>query len=295
LTRGAALVLAAAIVLGGCGGSGNGEQRKLAAPFAYDKSRPFQLQSEPTTLGGGRVEVRDVSFTGPAGSRLHGYLVAPSDSGRHPAVFYAHGAGGDRQELLQQAVAMARRGAVTLTLTMRYSPTRPTLVPPGLQGVRVNAKVDLDAVREVLRAVDFLASLPSVDEDRFGFVGWSAGARTGAIVAGVDHRIKAFDLLAGGALPMSTYIAQAPKAWQAELEPLFAKIDPLRYVAHAAPSALLFQDGTLDEVFSKEELTTLAREGSEPKELRWYRSGHTPTKQGWRDSREWLADQLELG
>jgi acetyl esterase/lipase len=294
LTRGAALLLAAAIVVGGCGGSGNDEQRKLAAPFAYDKDRPFQLESEPTKLGGGRVEVRDVSFTGPAGGRLHGYLVTPTESGKHPAVFYAHGAGGDRQELLEQAVAMARRGAVSLTLTMRYSPTRPVLIPPGLQGVRVNAKIELDAVREVLRAVDLLTSLPSVDEDRIGFVGWSAGARTGAIVAGVDHRIRAFDLLAVGALPMSTYIDQAPKAWQSELEPLFASIDPLRYVGHAAPSVLLFQNGSFDEVFSKVELTTLARAGSEPKELRWYQTGHTPTEQGWRDSREWLADRLEL-
>ncbi len=94
---------------------------------------------------------------------------------------------------------------------------------------------------------------------------------------------------------MSTYIAQAPEDWRAELEPLFAKIDPLRYVAHAAPSALFFQDGSKDEVMSREELTTLAREGSDPKELRWYDSGHVPTAQTWADSRRWLAERLDLG
>jgi len=297
LTRGLAVVLllGGVLVLAGCGGFDKATNGKLAAPFAYDATRPFQLESKPTKIGGDGVEVRDITFAGPGKSPLHAYLASPSGSGPHPAVIYAHGGGGDRQELLEEAVAMARRGAVTLTLTMSYSSTRPTLVPPGLEGVRVNAKVDLEAVREVRRTVDLLSSLPSVDEDRIAYVGWSAGARTGAIVAGAEHRIRAFDLLAGGALPMSTYIAQAPEDWRAELEPLFAKIDPLRYVAHAAPSALFFQDGSKDEVMSREELTTLAREGSDPKELRWYDSGHVPTAQTWADSRRWLAERLDLG
>lgn len=290
----AALLFAVAVVLGGCGGSDQADQRKLAAPFTYEETRPFHLESEPTKLGEDGVEVRDISFAGPSKNRLHGYLVLPSGAGAHPAVFYAHGAGGDREELFEEAVAMARHGAVTLALTMSYSPTRPTLLPPGIEGVRANANVDLQAVREVRRTVDLLSSLPAVDEKRIAYVGWSAGARTGAIVAGVDHRIRAFDLLAGGALPMSTYIAQAPKEWQPELKPLFARIDPLRYVGHAAPSALLFQDGTDDEVFSKEELTTLANKGSEPKELRWYETGHVPTPKTWADSRRWLADRLDL-
>ena len=69
--------------------------------------------------------------------------------------------------------AMARRGAVTMTLTMSYSPTRPTLLPPGIAGVRANAKVDLEAVRETRRTVDLLSSLPTVDKRRIGYVGWS--------------------------------------------------------------------------------------------------------------------------
>ena len=287
-------LLAVAVVLAGCGGSGTADQRKLAAPFAYDATAPFQLESKPAKLGGKGVAVRDISFAGPAKTPLQGYLIVPSGAGPHPAIFYAHGGGGDRTELLEEAVAMARQGAVTLALTMSYSPARPTRLPPGIDGVRANARVDLEAVRETLRSVDLLRTLPTVDKDRIAYVGWSAGARTGAIVAGVDHRIRAFDLLAGGALPMSTYIAQAPKEWQPELKPLFAKIDPLRYVGHAAPSALLFQDGSNDDVMSREELTTLAKQGSEPKEVRWYETGHVPTPKTWAESRRWLAQKLGL-
>ena len=47
-------------------------------------------------------------------------------------------------------------------------------------------------------AVDLLQSLPQVDDDKIGFVGYGAGARTGAILASVEPRIKAFVLMSGG-------------------------------------------------------------------------------------------------
>ncbi len=47
-----------------------------------------------------------------------------------------------------------------------------------------------------------LQSLPQVDDDRIALVGWSSGARVGAIVAGVDERVKAFDLLSAGSPPV---------------------------------------------------------------------------------------------
>ena len=61
-------------------------------------------RSKPTSFGTSDVRVEDVSFTGPGETRLKAYLLMPSGStGRHPAVIYAHGAGGDRQELLDEA------------------------------------------------------------------------------------------------------------------------------------------------------------------------------------------------
>jgi dienelactone hydrolase len=146
----------------------------------------------------------------------------------------------------------------------------------------------------VRRAVDVLRSLPSVDDDRIGYVGWSAGARMGAIVAGVEHRIKALDLLAGGAVPLDEYLAQAPPEFRGQLEPLLGKTDPLRYVGHAAPSALLFQNGRRDEVVPQAALRALSREGSIPKDIRWYDTGHIPGERAWNDSRRWLAQRLEL-
>ena len=209
-------------------------------------------------------------------------------------MIYAHGAAGDRNELLGEAQEMAGEGAVTLTLEMIYSPERARPLPQGMEGVRENSRREAEAVQEIRRAVDLLQSLDSVDEDEIGYVGWSAGARMGALTSGVEDRIKAFDLIAGGAASVSEYVKVAPVDLQDELTTLLEKTDPLHFVALAEPSELLFQDGRDDEVVPEPALRELADAGSEPKEVRWYDAGHVPTEKMWADSRSWLSDHLGL-
>jgi dienelactone hydrolase len=223
------------------------------------------------------------------------YLVVPQGNGPHPAVIYAHGSGGDRRDLLLSGILLAQKGGVAIALEMNYSRGRAAVsLPEGIRGAEVVARSQIDAVVDVRRAVDVLQSLDYVDEERIGYVGWSAGARTGAIAAGVDHRIQAFDLLGGGALPVSASVANAPRSARPRLRALLNKTDPLRYAAHAAPSALLFQDGRQDEVVPRNALAGLAQAGSKPKEVRWYDSGHAPSDAAWADSLAWLSEQLGL-
>ena len=285
---GLALVLA---LLAACGG---GDEPSVPAPFGYD-SQALDVKRTPTSLGNGDVKVEEISFAGPGETRLTGYLATPTGSETHPAVIYAHGAGGDRQELLDEARSMAERGAVALTLDMNYSPSRRKGLPTtGMEAIRANSDLEVETVKEVRRAVDLLRSLDSVDGDRIGYVGWSRGARMGAVISGIEPRIKAFDLIAGGAAPVSVYLDAAPAELRPELREILEKTDPLSHVAQAAPSELLFQLGRQDKLVPKAALRELARAGSEPKEVRWYESGHSPSEELWADSREWLADELEL-
>jgi len=285
---GPALVIA---LLAGCGG---GDEPSVAAPFRYD-SQALDVKRTPTSFGNSDVKVEEISFTGPGDTRLTGYLATPKASETHPAVIYAHGAGGDRQELLDEARSMAERGAVALTLDMNYSPSRRKGLPTtGMEAIRANSDLEVETVKEVRRAVDLLRSLDSVDGDRIGYVGWSRGARMGAVISGIEHRIKAFDLIAGGAAPISAYLDAAPAELRPELRQILEKTDPLSHVAQAAPSELLFQLGRQDKLVPEAALRELARAGSEPKEVRWYESGHSPSEELWADSREWLADELDI-
>jgi len=287
------LILASAGALTACGGGGNSDSSS-GATFAYDASKPLDLRTKRTVRESG-VAIRDVSFKGASGETIPAYLVLPRGKGRHPAVIYAHGSGGSRRDLLPSAVGLAERGAVALALDMRYSAARSRQsLPQGIDGVKVATDNEIESVVEVRRAVDLLQSLPYVDKHKVGYVGWSAGARTGAITAGVEHRIRFYDLLAGGALPVSNYVAGAPKDSRGEVEDLLGKTDPLHFVAMAAPSSLLFQDGRHDEVVPRKALVGLEHSASKPKQLRWYDSGHVPSQRAWTDSLEWLSQRLGL-
>ena len=284
-----------ALVVAALAGCGSDEKSSVPSQFSYDDSRPLDAQIKPTSFSTNEVRVDDVSFIGPGDTFLNAYLLTPSGSeGRHPAVIYAHGAGGDRQELLGEALQMADKGTVTLALDMIYSTERAKELPEGMEGARANSKLEQEAVKEVRRAVDFLQSRDDVDEDEIGYVGWSQGARMGALTSGVEHRIKAYDLIAGGAAPVSEYVKYAPVDLQDELRTLLERTDPLHFVAQAEPSELLFQDGRQDKVVPEAALKELAQAGSEPKEVRWYEAGHVPTSKMWADSRSWLSDQLGL-
>ena len=284
-----------ALFVAALAGCGSDEKSSIPSQFSYDDSRPLDAQIKPTSFSTNDVRVDDVSFRGPGDTFLNAYLLTPSGSeGRHPAVIYAHGAGGDRQELLGEALEMAGKGTVTLALDMIYSTERAKELPEGMEGARANSKLEQEAVKEVRRAVDFLQSRDEVDEDEIGYVGWSQGARMGALTSGVEHRIKAFDLIAGGAAPVSEYVKYAPTDLQDELETLLEKTDPIHFVGLAKPSELLFQDGREDQVVPEAALKALAQAGSEPKEVRWYDAGHVPTSKMWTDSRSWLSDRLGL-
>ena len=220
-----------ALVVAALAGCGSDEKSSAPSQFSYDDSKPLDVQDKPTSFSTNDVRVDDISFSGPGDTPLNAYLLTPSGSkGRHPAVIYAHGAGGDRQELLDEALKMADKGAVTLTLDMIYSPSRAKPLPEGMEGARANSKLEQEAVKEVRRAVDLLQSRDDVDDDQIGYVGWSAGARMGALISGVEHRIKAFDLLAGGAAPVSAYVSHAPVDLQDELTTLLEKTDPIHFV-----------------------------------------------------------------
>ena len=190
---------------------------------------------------------------------------------------------------------MAARGAVGLSVDspLERTPAAPTL--RGLAGLEQQRDLNVQNVVELRRAVDLLQSLPEVDPRRIAYVGYSAGAKAGAILAGVDHRIKAFDLMSGGAIPVDAYARQVPRSLRARIRAVLGSVDPLRYVGHTSPSALFFQDGLRDRIVPRYALLFLSRAGSHPKRIRWYQAGHPLSRRAYHDQLEWLAARLGLG
>jgi dienelactone hydrolase len=278
------------LALAGCGG---GHSAAPAAPFAYDRGAPLGFHDRGVVNHGYPIRIHDVSYASPRGGAVTGFLAVPPGQGRRPAVIYLHGSGGDRSQMLVQATWMAARGAVAFTIDSPYA-RKGAALEPGLAGLRRQRDLEVQTVVDLRRAVDVLRSRRDVDATRIGFVGWSAGARTGALLAGVEHRIRAFDLMSGGAAPVAAYAAQSPPALRPAVRRILGQVDPLRYVRRAAPGSLFFQNGRRDDVVPRAALVALVKAAPEPKRVRWYDAGHDVGLRAYRDQLAWLSERLGL-
>ena len=209
-----------ALAVAGCGNGSTGDE------LGYDESASLDVHEGARATRDG-VVVQDVSYTS-GDDRVEAYLVSPPGTGgRLPAVVFLHGAGGDRSEQLGTAAALAKRGAIALTIT---APSRQKSAPSGLtseelvrwQGGTIAA--DIVAVR---RGFVVLEANARVEGERLGLVGWSMGGRLASIVAGVDDRVRATVLMSVGADPVSAYVDAAPAELRDVVQEVLEPIDPL--------------------------------------------------------------------
>jgi len=177
---------AALLLVAGCG-------RSSHDPFGYDRGRPLQVRDAGVAATGPGVTVHVVTYA--AAGRINAFVIVPRASGRHPAVLFLHGSGGNREDLLLPAVQLAKRGVVTMTISQ---PNDALTFRP----LVVNAR----------RALDVLAARTDVDADRLGLVGFSLGAQTAAILAGDEPRLKAIGIIAGRGGPVPRYWIRKARA-----------------------------------------------------------------------------------
>ena len=243
------------------------------SPFAYRATAPLGFVDRGRVNDEYPIAVRDVSFFS-QGRRVDGYLAVPPRKGPLPAAIVLHGQGGDRTSMLVQATWLAARGVVVMTLT---APSTTATRPAGMTASKTLAFERDLAVRDVVavrRAVDALARHRLVDERRIGFVGWSLGARSGAVIAGVEPRIDGLALLSGGATPVATYAAAAPVSLRPAIRRALGDIDPLRWVARSRPGSVLLLAGRKDEVVPRPALLALQRSAPPGTDVRWYQADH---------------------
>jgi dienelactone hydrolase len=244
-------------------------------------------------VGTGPVAVHDVSYAS-GGRRLAAYLVVPPLHGRLPAVIVLHAAEGSRASLLPWARWLAARGAVALAVDAPAGRVDPSSLGSGMTGLRRQHALTVQTVADLRHAVDLLASRPDVDAGRIGFIGWSFGARTGALLAGVEHRIRAYDLISAGAEPVAAEVASAPPDVRPEATKLLTDIDPIHGVGRSLPGTVFLQDGAADEIVPQPALDAVAEAAPKGSRVKWYAGGHAPGTAELRDSLAWLSGRLGL-
>lgn len=266
--------------------------------FDYDQSAPLDLQ-EVGSEEKKDITIHDISYASPKGGRVTGYLIVPKGPGPFAGVIVQHGSPGSRDSLRGYAEELVKTGAVALLIDAPFTRREGRFMAFGQRDYdeQIQFMVDLR------RGVDLLQSRPDVDPERIGYIGYSYGAALGGLLAGIEKRIKAFVFAVGDGGLVEHYTYPTPvndvsdevppevfKRWQVLMDP----IEPMRFVAHAAPSALLYQNARNDTLVNSESAKRYQDAGSQPKEIIWYNMGHGLGSEVFRDQINWLSKYIGI-
>ncbi|MBC7929649.1 MAG: hypothetical protein H7Z38_03685 [Rubrivivax sp.] len=282
----------------------------LVREFDYDRKSPLDVRETGRQKRDGATVV-DLSYASPRGGRVPAYLVVPKGRGPFAAVLFGHwmmpgSPLKNRREFLEEAVVMARAGAVSLLIDA-------PLVRPGfaidekdeMRSQVQGAEAGRQQLIDFRRGVDLLLARRDVDARRIAYVGHSFDAHVGAILAGVEKRIGSFVLMAGNYSdeeyvfnPDHTNMLKVRERVGDDNIRAFCREhpwdDPVNFIGHAAPSAVFLQYGSRDEPLSEKWARNNFEMFSEPKKIAFYDAGHALNAEARRERARWLAERLRL-
>jgi cephalosporin-C deacetylase-like acetyl esterase len=272
--------------------------------FDYDQKSPLDVQ-EAGVEQRGNVAIHDISYASPKGGRVPAYLVVPKGKGLFAAVIWGHWYQDgspflNRKEFLDEAVALAASGVVSLLTDGPVARAGFVRDPDPLGDAQINYRVQ--QIIDMRRGADLLLARSDVDPKRLAYVGHSYNAATGAFLAGIDKRFKAFVLMAGN---LSDVVDMKSKDWQEfrkqvgpeKVDAFVAKyswLDQGKYVAHAAPASVFLQYATKEDFLTPERAREYFAIVSEPKVLKFYEAPHALNAEARRDRIAFLVKELNL-
>jgi cephalosporin-C deacetylase-like acetyl esterase len=260
----------------------------LVLDLEYDREKPFELTVEPVAERPGAV-IADCRFDNVEGLPVDAYLVSPKGAQPRAGVVFQHSTGG-RAAFLPEAIRVAQAGGVALCLPVTYQ----------------QSGEQLPMIRQSIFAIRRAADILLRQTDRLGCVGHSAGAMMAATVSGLDDRFSCFVFEVGlSGLSFHFRDSQHPaiQAMRASIEPddfaamldSISPYDAVNFVGSAAPTPLLFQAARFDVGVSVAEYEAFFAAAYEPKELRWYDTGHEANDPAvLADRARFLAEHLGL-
>jgi dienelactone hydrolase len=266
--------------------------------FAYDVNAPLNLQKAVQSTSNG-VEVSTISFTSPDGGSVTGMMFDPvGRSGLRPGIVLMHGMPGNASQLAGYGTGLAGDGAVVIAIDAPFA----RRTGQAVRFIEADRAEQIQLIKDLQRAVDVLRAHPNVDAERIAYHGTSYGGAMGALFVGIERRLRAAVLVVpdGGLVSHFTgpedmnFMASLPcaerNAWLQAMTP----IEPIRFIPHAPPTALLVQSGRSDDLVPAADAEALHAATPDPKTLRWYEAGHGLNQQAFFDRLDWLHEEIGL-
>jgi dienelactone hydrolase/precorrin-6B methylase 2 len=258
---------------------------KLSALFSYDAAAPLSPHAEEAIAADG-VSIAPVSFSGARGP-VSATIVTPARKATHPAVIFVPDSG-RRDEFLPEALSLARAATPVVSLLIDAPAERPIGWRRNfniLSDTDNDRDIHIQAVVDIRRAIDLLASRPDVDATRIAYVGHGYGANWGVILSAVERRLHAFVLIAG--FPSLSELIDSDDAEWANLRyglgaervaryrESISAVDPIRFAPHSAGAPILFQFGRFDAFVSRAMAERLAQSVPGRQKSVFYDAGHS--------------------
>lgn len=215
-----------------------------------------------------------------AGTSVPSILLMPEAAGRAPAALLLHGYSSSKERLSDTiGKALAVRGIASLAIDLP------------LHGAREDAMLDearrnplglaqhwSAALAEAKAAIGWLMARDDVDASRINATGYSLGSYIALQTAAADSRVASVMVAAGGDLPMTP--------WTSMLRMI---ADPVQSVRALKGRPLLMLHGRTDRTISAEQARRLYDAAAQPKQLRWYDTGHVLPAAAADDAATWLS------
>ncbi|MBU7017179.1 MAG: DUF4396 domain-containing protein [Theionarchaea archaeon] len=271
--------------------------------FDYDQGPPNIENVE--SHNDGAVTWMDFTYTSPKGGQVPATLIIPDGQGPFAGIVMMHGLPGNRQQMAPYGKYYAQTGAVVILIDAPFARPENAARPDVVTFTEQDREEQIQLISDLRRAIDVLIERSDVDHDRLAYIGVSYGGSIGGLLAGVEDRLKAYSFVVGGSglvaritgqvdedtRPFHEMTAEEQEIWINAMWP----IETLHYVGHADTAALLFQNGTKDELVQPQDARRYQEAGSELKTVIWYEAGHILPFEHIQDQTEWLQQYIGVG
>ena len=282
----------------------------LARQFDYDTKAQLDVREVGRERREGGVTIIDLTYESPLGGRVPAYMVLPKGRGPFPAILFGHwmmpgSPLKNRREFLEEAVVLARSGAVSLLIDAPF--VRPGFFPEKdeMREAAQGSEVSRQQVIDFRCGIDLLSASIGIRKNRLAYVGHSFDAHVGGILSGVEKRINSFVLMAGS-FAVEEYVLDPNNAAMVKLRErvgdavirtffqTHAWDDPINFVGRSAPAAIFLQFGRQDKPITEKMARRYYDLFAEPKRISFYDAGHELDAAARRDRAEWLRQRLSL-
>jgi dienelactone hydrolase len=204
-------------------------------------------------------------------------------TGKIPAIVFLHGIG-QSKGFIEEICTPFNEGGFAMACFDQSMQGERKIKGGALQQAIAFRQRPWKTINDGRRLIDYLQTHPDIDPERIYLVGASYGAITGTSLTAFDKRIKAADLVVGGAnirvlldAPLITGAVKQPILhWLGKqlVATIMKPADPMNWAPGTKGTPVLMQNGSLDTLVSPDAGKELYKYLGEPKEIRWYPCDH---------------------